>query len=168
MQPSPRTILFFIFCLFRAAPVAYGGSQTRGPVGAIAAGLCQSHSKEGSELHLWTTPQLPATPILNPLSKARDRNCILMVLVGLTTEPRWELPAINFRTFSSTPKEMCIPDFFFLHAWYVEVPRPGMEPVPQLRQCWIPNPLCHKGTSEIVSCSHHPKVSLFSPALHHH
>ena len=29
----------FIFCLFRAIPMAYGGSQARGQVGAVAAGL---------------------------------------------------------------------------------------------------------------------------------
>ena len=31
--------LFGLFCLFRATPVAYGGSQARVPVRAIAAGL---------------------------------------------------------------------------------------------------------------------------------
>ena len=29
----------FLFCLFRAAPMTYGGSQARGLVRAIAAGL---------------------------------------------------------------------------------------------------------------------------------
>ena len=32
--------LFFVFLsFFRAAPAAYGGSQARGPIGAVAAGL---------------------------------------------------------------------------------------------------------------------------------
>ena len=39
----------FLFCLFRAEPTAYGGSQARGLIGAVAAGLCQSHSNAGSE-----------------------------------------------------------------------------------------------------------------------
>ena len=43
---------FFIFCLFRAAPTAYGGSQARGLIGAIAAGLYHSHSNARSEPHL--------------------------------------------------------------------------------------------------------------------
>ena len=30
---------FFIFCPFRAALMAYGGSQARGRIGTIAAGL---------------------------------------------------------------------------------------------------------------------------------
>ena len=46
--------------LFRAAPVTYGGSQARGPVGAVAAGLHPSHT--GSELNLPPTPRLMATP----------------------------------------------------------------------------------------------------------
>ena len=53
-------ILFFVFCLFRATPAAYGGSQARGRVEAIAAGLCHSHSNSRSELRLRPTPQLMA------------------------------------------------------------------------------------------------------------
>ena len=43
-------IVFFVFCLFRATPMAYGSSQARGQIGAVAAGLRQSHSNAGSEL----------------------------------------------------------------------------------------------------------------------
>ena len=39
---------FFGFLSFRAVPVAYGGFQARGPTGAVAAGLRQSHSNVGS------------------------------------------------------------------------------------------------------------------------
>ena len=55
---------FFFFCLFAfswATPAVYGGSQARGLIGAVAAGLGQSHSKGGSEPCLRPTPQLPAT-----------------------------------------------------------------------------------------------------------
>ena len=46
-------VLFcFVFCLFRATPAAYGGSQARGLIGAVATGLRHSHSNDGSELHL--------------------------------------------------------------------------------------------------------------------
>ena len=41
----------FFFCLFRAEPAAYGGSQARGQIGAVAAGLRHSHSSLGFELH---------------------------------------------------------------------------------------------------------------------
>ena len=56
---------FFFFCLFViswAAPLAYGGSQARGRIGALATGLRQSHSHAGSEPCLQPTPQLTATP----------------------------------------------------------------------------------------------------------
>ena len=64
--------LFFFFCLFVfyvvvvaiswAAPAAYGGSQARGPIGAAATGLHQSHSNAESKLCLRSTPQLTAMP----------------------------------------------------------------------------------------------------------
>ena len=42
---------FFFFGLFafsRAALTTYGGSQARGPIGAVTTGLRQSHSNAGS------------------------------------------------------------------------------------------------------------------------
>jgi len=58
--------LFYFIYLFlsfsRAAPVAYGGSQARGPIGAVAASLRHSHSHLGSEPRLQPTPQLTAMP----------------------------------------------------------------------------------------------------------
>ena len=41
---------FFFFCLFGATPTAYGGSQARVPIRAVAAGL--HHSSVGTELSL--------------------------------------------------------------------------------------------------------------------
>ena len=56
-------ILFFsLFAFSRAAPAAHGGSQARGLIRAVAAGLYQSHSNAGSEPRLRPTPQLTATP----------------------------------------------------------------------------------------------------------
>ena len=52
---------FFFFCLFRATPKAHRGSQARGLIRAIAAGLRQSHSNTRSEPCLRPTPQLTAT-----------------------------------------------------------------------------------------------------------
>ena len=57
--------LFIYLCLFAiswAAPAAYGGSQARGLIGAVATGLHQSHSNSGSEPRLQPTQQLTATP----------------------------------------------------------------------------------------------------------
>ena len=42
----------FFFLLFRAAPAAYGGSQARGQIRALAASLQHSHNNSGSEPHL--------------------------------------------------------------------------------------------------------------------
>ena len=47
---------FYLFVFSRAVPGAYGGSQARGLIGAVAAGLRQSHSNEGSKLCLRSTP----------------------------------------------------------------------------------------------------------------
>ena len=53
--------LFFVFLPFRAIPGAYGGSQARGPIGAVAAGLRPSHSNARSKPSLGPTPQPMAT-----------------------------------------------------------------------------------------------------------
>ena len=65
---SPLQILFFFFfffffffCIFRATPVAYGGSQAKGPIGATAASLYHCHSNMGSKPRLQPTLQLTAT-----------------------------------------------------------------------------------------------------------
>ena len=71
---------FFFFLPFsRPAPMAYGRSQARGLIGAVAAGLRQSHSSVGSEPRLRPTPQLMAhflfvmkiwfNPTMNPFTK---------------------------------------------------------------------------------------------------
>ena len=70
----------FFFWLFRAALAAYGSSQARGRIRAVAAGLHHSHRKRKiqavSATYAIATSQQHR--ILNPLSKARDRTCILM------------------------------------------------------------------------------------------
>ena len=45
-------VFIYLFLLFRASPEAYGGSQARGQIGAVAAGLHRSHSNARSELSL--------------------------------------------------------------------------------------------------------------------
>ena len=54
--------LFFL--LFRAVPVVCGTSQAKGRIGAVASGLCHSHSNARSEPHLQPTPQF--TAMLDP------------------------------------------------------------------------------------------------------
>jgi len=63
---------------FRAAPEAYGSSWAKGQIRAAAAGLHHSHSNARSEPRLWPHHGSRQHWILNPLSDARDRTCILM------------------------------------------------------------------------------------------
>ena len=57
-----------------ATPSAYGDSQARGLIGAVAANLRQSHSNVGSEPCLQTTPELTATPDPYPTEQGQGRN----------------------------------------------------------------------------------------------
>ena len=57
-------VVFFVFLSFffpRAAPKAYGGSQARDLIRAIATSPRHSHSNTRSNPHLRPTPQLTAT-----------------------------------------------------------------------------------------------------------
>ena len=72
-----RFHLILLFCLltfFRATPMAYGGSQARGLIGATATGLCQSHSNVGSEPRLRLTPQLTAMLDPQPTEQGQEAN----------------------------------------------------------------------------------------------
>ena len=70
--------MYLFLLLFSATPVAYGGSQARGRMGAAASGLHHSHSNAGSS-HICNLHHSSLQhQVLNPLSEARDRTCILM------------------------------------------------------------------------------------------
>ena len=58
--PSLCVCVCVCVCLFSAAFAAYGGSQARSLIGAVATGLHHSHSNTGSKLCLRPTPQLRA------------------------------------------------------------------------------------------------------------
>ena len=60
--PMVLGVFFGLLAISWAAPTAYGGSQARGLIGAVAASLCQSQSNVGSEPRLAPTPQLTAMP----------------------------------------------------------------------------------------------------------
>ena len=62
LLPGPFFLfLFHLFGISWATLAAYGGSQARGRIRAVAAGLHQSHSNAGSELCLQPIPHLTAT-----------------------------------------------------------------------------------------------------------
>ena len=83
MKASPKLffvfVFFFVFCIFRAAASAYGGSQARGPITAVglpayAMATAMQDPSRVSDLHYSSWQH----QTLNPLSKARDRTHILM------------------------------------------------------------------------------------------
>ena len=106
-DPSPSSayyslnwVLFFYFFIFvfsRAVPAAYGGSQARGLIEAIAA------SNVGSEPHLRPTPQLTAMPDPQPTERGQRSNPQPhgSQLDSLTIEPRRETPELGFKSFST-------------------------------------------------------------------
>ena len=70
--------IFFVlsFCVFRAIPIAYGGSQARGLIGAVAARATATPDlRRVCDLHHSARQRW----ILNPLSEARDqiRNLVI-------------------------------------------------------------------------------------------
>ena len=75
-SPVPGYVFpsLFLFAFARAASVAYGGSQASGLMGAVDAGLYQSHSNEGSEPRLQPTPQLTAMPDPQPTRQGQGSN----------------------------------------------------------------------------------------------
>ena len=69
--PKKKLLFFFIVFCFSGPHLRYGSSQTRGRIGAAAAGLRHSHSNTGSGPHLRPTPQL--TAVLDPSSTERGQ-----------------------------------------------------------------------------------------------
>ena len=68
---------FFCFCLFRAAPVAYGGSQARAPKELWPAYATATATRDPSHVcDLYHSSR--QCWILNPLSEARDPTHVLM------------------------------------------------------------------------------------------
>ena len=93
MQPLWKTRWRFLkssfFGLFRAALLAYGSSQARGGMGAVAAGLRHSHSNIRSELCLWPIPQFTATP--NPCTYIlRYSGWVLLYSSWVLLLQKWE------------------------------------------------------------------------------
>ena len=66
VEPQGELLYFFYFLsldfFFRATPAVFGGSQTRGRIGAAAAGHSHSHINTRPESRLQPTPQLTAAP----------------------------------------------------------------------------------------------------------
>ena len=80
--------LFLALLSLRATPTAYGSSQARGRIGAVATSLRQSHSNTRSEPYSSQQRRILthwARPGIKPSSS-------WIVVRSVTTEPQWELP----------------------------------------------------------------------------
>ena len=80
----------YVFCLFRTAPVAYGGSQARGQIRAVLLAYARATPDLSHICTLHHSSQQRG--ILNPLSEARDQTRILMDPGWVPAEPQRELP----------------------------------------------------------------------------
>ena len=63
---------------FRVTPTAYGNSQATGQIKAVATSLYHSHSNARPTYVFDLHHSSKQCRILDPLSKARDRTCVLM------------------------------------------------------------------------------------------
>ena len=85
IQFSLDLFIYFLFLFFvfsRATPVAYGRSQARGLIGAVAASLWLRHSNTRSEPGLQPTPQLTATLDHQSTEQGQGSNSTSWFLVG--------------------------------------------------------------------------------------
>ena len=64
----------FFFFFLGSASAAHGGSQSRGRIWAVAAGLCQSYSNTRSKPWIQPTPQFTTTPDPEPTEWGRGSN----------------------------------------------------------------------------------------------
>ena len=71
-------LLIYLFCLFRTAPMTYGGSQARGQIRAIAASLCHTHGNADLTCVCELYHSSQQGQIINPLMEARNWTHILM------------------------------------------------------------------------------------------
>ena len=77
--------------------MAYGGSQARSQIGAVAASLRHSRSNARSRPHLQPTSQLTATPDPQPTERGQGSNLRLQDASRfVSAEPGWELLSSRF------------------------------------------------------------------------
>ena len=105
-------LFFFSFCLFRAVPTAYGGSRARGLIGAVAAGLHHSHSKQ-CQIQAASATHTTAHSISGSLihwARPGIESTTSRFLVGFVSAVPWQ-KLLGFLT-------MCLYAVFFLILWW--------------------------------------------------
>ena len=120
-KPSSFVLFCFVllFAFFSAAPAAYGSSQTRGWIGATAAGL--HHSNLGFELSLWPTPQLRAMPDPQPTDGGQGSNPHPRGYQWVLFLPRKELPRPGSCFSSSLSFSREIQNKVYLLIYYLNI-----------------------------------------------
>ena len=81
-----------------AAPMAYGSSQARSGIRAVASSLHHSHSNEGSEPHLQPTPQFTATldHLTHGVRPGAEPASSWILVRFISAVPQWELRLFYF------------------------------------------------------------------------
>ena len=131
MQASPSLFInwvtfwchfffFFVFVFSRATPVAHGGFQARGPIGAAPACLGHSHSNLGSE-----------PPVTYTTARSHARSLTHWARPGMEPATSW------FLVGTGTPSgALWIWSFF--KKWSVSFWRNNVIPDQGKNQCWCP------------------------------
>ena len=86
----------FLFCLFRATPEAYGGSQARGWIGATAMPQPQQCGIRATSV-IYTTAHGNAGSLTHWVRPGIEPTSSWILVCFITIEPQWELP--NFYLF---------------------------------------------------------------------
>ena len=130
--PFLKNIFEFIFCFFIHLDIGNSDftvlltTKIRTVTQLIFGFSVRTNTREQQGLAMWRIPQ--------------EKEAEYAKYIDYSSKER------NVDLFGSYP-----PCFFLVYLWHVEVPEPGIEPVPQQRpeplqqQCWILNPLHHKG-----------------------
>ena len=85
-------VFLFLFCVFRAAPAAYGSSQ-RGQIRAAAACLWHNHTKARSEsLEIYTTAHGNVGSLNHWVGPGIEPESSWILVGFITAEPQGELP----------------------------------------------------------------------------
>ena len=89
---------FLVFCPFRATPAAYGGSQGRGLIRAVAAGLHQSRSNATSRAAsaAYTTAHGNAGSLTHWARPGIEPATSQLLVRFVSAAPQWELLKIFF------------------------------------------------------------------------
>ena len=102
-SPQLQINLFFgLFCLFRAVPMACGGSQARGPIRTVAAGLpTTTATRDPSAYETYTTAHVNTGSLTHWAGPGIEPASSWMLVRLVSAEPGWEHPEKGFLKFSN-------------------------------------------------------------------